>query len=323
MASAPAPEGCIRREPSHERQATVLHVRHRGGIPPRRPGEPRVCRGAGRADEGVREGARQAGGAGVLPLADRDRHQRPQGLQGRAQGAGRAAPHHRRRCPKIRHRPHRRLDPSVRRPLDPRDDAEGALPGSGRRLCRHRAAPRHLRHARARRHRRRRAAHRSDEPGALFPAAPADAVDVLAVLAGRGHRPQELPARRLPRAAAHRPAAALRELRRVPAHGRRAGAQQGDRGRHQDLVGPAPLGQVSDAGDARHGCVHAHRRRGLHRGALRLHAAHAVAAAHVEPEVALLSLVPDRGEPLARAALRRARDAVRFRQGQARARSPR
>ena len=168
-------------------------------------------------------------------------------------------------------------------------DAQGPLPGARARLRRHRPAPRHLRHARARRHRGRRAAHRSHEPGALFPAPPADAVDVVALLAGRGHRPQELPPRRVPRAAAHRAAPALRELRRVPAHRRRAGAQRRHRGRHQDLVGPAPVRPLPDARDARHRRLHAHRRRDLDRGALRLHPAHALPAAPLQPEVALLS----------------------------------
>ncbi len=187
-----------------------------------------------------------------------------------------------------------------------RDDTQGALPGARPRLRRHRPAARHLRHARARRHRGRRAAHRPDEPGALLPAASADAVDLLAVLAGRGHRPQELPARRLPRAAAHRPAAALRKLRRVPAHRRRAGQERRHRGCHQDLVGLAPLGPLSHARDARHRRVHAHRRRAVDRRALRLHPAHALPAAPLQPEVALLPGLSHRGEPLARPALRRA-----------------
>ena len=89
----------------------------------------------------------------------------------------------------------------------------------------------------------------------LFPAASAGAVDLLAVLAGRADRPQVLPPVGVRRAAAHRPPASIRELERVSAHRRAAGQRRADRGRHQDVVGPAPLGALSDARDAHHRCL--------------------------------------------------------------------
>ena len=127
----------------------------------------------------------------------------------------------------------------------PAADRARALPGDRPGPRRRRPPPRHLRHARARRHRGRRAAHRPHEPGALFPAAPADALHLLAVRGGRGHRPQVLPPRRLPGAAAHGPARPLRELGGVPPDRRPAGAQRRHRGRQQDLVGPAPVRALS------------------------------------------------------------------------------
>ena len=152
--------------------------------------------------------------------------------------------------------PHRRLHPPLRALEHPGADRARALPGHRPRPRRRRPPPRHLRHARARRHRGRRAAHRPHEPGALFPAAPADALDLLAVRRGRGHRPQVLPPRRLPGAAAHGPARPLRELGGIPPHRRPAGAQRRHRGRQQDLVGPAPLRPLPDARDAHHRRVH-------------------------------------------------------------------
>src|SRR6202008_4105965 len=97
------------------------------------------------------------------------------------------------------------------------------LPELGVRFTRCRTAARDLRPARPYRHPRRRAAHRSPEPGVVFPAAPFGAVDLITVLARREHRAQILPARRLRRDATHRYARTLCELGRIPPACRHSG----------------------------------------------------------------------------------------------------
>ncbi len=113
-------------------------------------------------------------------------------------------------------------------------------------------------------------------------------VDVVAVLARRDRPASILPPVGLQRTAAHRPAAAVREPRRVPPHGRDAGLRRRDRGRHQDLVGSPPVGAVPDAGDADQRRLHAARRCDRHRRALPLHAAHALPPPARQPALARL-----------------------------------
>ena len=203
---------------NHAAQRSVVHHRHRGGVPARRPGEPGPsARDAARPVRCRAAGLAGSGGARVPQIADRGRHGRAQyawAMQGaeladlRATVAQLAAA--------ARARPDRRLHAPLRALEHAGADRARALPGDRPRPRRRRPAPRHLRHARARRHRGRRAAHRPDEPGALFPAAPAHALDLLAVRGRGGHGPQVLSPRRLPGAAAHGPAGALRQLGGVP-----------------------------------------------------------------------------------------------------------
>ena len=142
---------------------------------------------------------------------------------------------------------------------------------------------------------------------------------LLAVLAGRGHRPQVLPPRRL---SASCRAPACPSASRAGASGsdrRAAGARdRGDRGRQQDLVGPAPLGPLSDAGDAHHRRLHAARGRAdASPRCTGASCACSVAAARANQTWRTYPLFLLGGEPLARPALRRRRHAVRFRQGRA------
>ena len=253
---------------NHGAQGPIVHHRHRGGVPARRPGEPgprardaarrcsrrrsRRCSGQVAREflksqievgTGVHTTPREAG----VELASL--RQTVAKLAGEHGLAPIAASTH----------PFARW--STQQPTE-----RERYQAIAQRPRRRRPAPRHLRHARARRHRGRRAAHRPDEPGALFPAAPARAVHLLAVRRRRGHRPQVLPARRLPGAAAHGPARPLRELGGIPPDRRPAGAQRHHRGRQQDLVGPAPLVTLPDAGDAHHRRVHAARGRRVRGG---------------------------------------------------------
>ena len=193
--------------PAHRRRQNVAYAIERAAPSPMSAKEPSftfgieeeyhlvdlaiagVRGGAGRADEGVR-GRRSASRSRPSSSARRSRSAPASTRTSRRRARswpGCAAPSPRPPASTPSHpsppRPTRSptARPSRRRPRR----ATRRWPS---RLRRHRAAARHLRHARARRHRRRRAAHRSDEPGALFPAAPAHAVDVVALLAGRGHR---------------------------------------------------------------------------------------------------------------------------------------
>ena len=122
-------------------------------------------------------------------------------------------------------------------------------------------APGDLRHARPRRHRGRGAADRPDEPGDLLPAAPAGAVDLVAVLGGPADRPQGVPADRLRRSAAQRPAGVLRQRRRMAPHAAPARADRPVRRRHQDLVGHPAERPLPDARAARLRHLHPARRR--------------------------------------------------------------
>ena len=98
----------------------------------------------------------------------------------------------------------------------------------------------HLRHARPCRHRGRGSAHRSDEPGDVFPAPPAGAEHVLAVLGGTGYRHQGVSADHLRRPATLRRAGDVRQLQRLERDAADAPGDRPVRRRHQDLVGPAP-----------------------------------------------------------------------------------
>ena len=183
---------------------------------------------------------------------------------------------------------------------------------------RRRPPPRHLRHARARRHRGRRAAHRPHEPGPLLPAAPAHALDLLAVRRRRGHRPQVLPPRRLPGAAAHGHARPLRELGGIPPHRRSARcATTSSRtpARSGGTCGPPPASRRSRCASPT--CAPGSRTRVCVAAMYVCDPAHALPHPPRQPDLAHLSAVPAVGEPLARAALRRRRHAVRFRQGRA------
>ena len=137
---------------------------------------------------------------------------------GRGAPAAAPVPHHGRRAGRAaRPGAGRGLDPSVRRLVAPDAYRQGALQHAGARSAGAGSPPADLRHACACRARGPGAAHRPDEPGVVFPAAPAGAVDLIAVLAGRGYRAQELPPRGVRRIAAHRAAGDLRFLGRVPA----------------------------------------------------------------------------------------------------------
>ena len=108
---------------------------------------------------------------------------------------------------------------------------------------------------------------------------------------------------RLRRAAPHGPAGALRELGGVPAPRGRHDQRRPDRGRDQDLVGPAAQRPLSHPGGPRRRRLHAARRRGHDRGARRLHTADALPAALREPALAHVRADAPHGEPLAGHAL--------------------
>ena len=165
-----------------------------------------------------------------------------------ADGAARDRRRHRAR---VRHGDDRRLDPSVRQLARAEEGRQGALPGARARHADARLAPGDLRHARARRHRGRGAQDRPDEPGDLLPAAPAGAVELVAVLAGPAHRAQGVSADHLRRPAAQRPARVLRERRGVAPHAASARADRPVRRRHQDLVGHPAERPLPDPRDAR------------------------------------------------------------------------
>ena len=187
---------------------------------------------------------------------------------------------------------------------------------------RRRPPPRRVRHARAHRHRGRRAAHRPDESGALLP-------PHLLVLATSSPfwegEDTGLKSWRL---------AIFRELPRTGLPGR-FGSFDEYRSTVDVLIKAKviedaskiwwdlrPSARFPDAGDARHRRVHPARRCADRGRAVPVPVPHAVPPAPQQPELAHLSRVPARGEPLARAALRRRRHAVRLRQGRARRPSP-
>ena len=105
----------------------------------------------------------------------------------------------------------------------------------------------HLRSPRPRRRSRPDDDDRSDERSAVLPAAPARAVDELAVLDGARHRPEVVPDDDLPSLSAHRRAGPLRiveRLRELRAPARRSPLH---RRREEDLVGRAAASDVRDA----------------------------------------------------------------------------
>ncbi len=221
------------------------------------------------ADGGLRGRARQAGRARVLPLPDRDRHQRLQGLHGGAPGARAPAPHHCRRS-RAKHglapiaasthpfadRSTLETTPKARYQALARDFA-----GIGRRLA---ICGMHVHVGidddELRIDLMNQARYFLPHLLMLSTSSPFWQGEDTGLKSYRLAVFHELPRTGLPQR--------FESYRRVPAHRRGAGAQQGHRGRHQDLVGPAAVGQVPHAGDARHRHLHAHRRRDLDRGAL-------------------------------------------------------
>ena len=150
---------------------------------------------------------------------------------------------------------------------------------------------------------------------ALLRAARARAVDELAVLDGPQHRPEVVPQRRLPQLPAHR-------------HRRRSS----DRGTSieslldtlvrtgcvpdgiENLVGRAAESQLPDARIPHLRCLHAGRRGGLHRRDLPGDRRQALEAAPRQHDLPRLPGGADRGEQVARRALRHRRQADRLRQ---------
>ncbi len=195
----------------------------------------------------------------VPEVPDRDRHPCVPLVRRNTEPSRRIARHHWPDRRPVRIGADRRFDASVC-PFPATDDnrqraiqSAGAGPAGGR------PPPRGLRHARARRDRGSGAAHRYHEPGALFPAAPARTFDLLTLLAGPEHRPQELPSDGYAGPAADGHAWPTVGLGRVPAHGERPGQCGCHRGCHQDLVGCAPLPSLSHSGDAHCRRVHSAR----------------------------------------------------------------
>ena len=88
---------------------------------------------------------------------------------------------------------------------------------------------------------------RADERGAVLPAAPARAVDQLAVLDGPRHRPEVVPDDGVPALPAHRhprPLPVVERIRQLRQHARRAALH---RQRQEDLVGPAAAADLRHA----------------------------------------------------------------------------
>src|SRR5690606_18215755 len=156
-----------------------------------------------------------------------------------------------------------------------------------------------------------------DESVQLLSAAPARAVVLVAVLGGHRHGPQVLPPHGLRRAPAHGRAGALLEPRGVPAARARDDRGRPDRGRVEDLVGPAAERALPDARDARDGRLHGHRGRAVPCGARRVAPSDAMAAALRQSALAHVLAASDPREPLARDALqlRSGADRPRPRQG--------
>ena len=90
--------------------------------------------------------------------------------------------------------------------------------------------------------------HRAAERGAVLPAAPAGALDQLAVLAGTRHRPEVVPDDGLPPLSAQRhpgPVRLVERVRGVPRHARRAALH---RRREEGVVGSAAASGLRHAG---------------------------------------------------------------------------
>jgi hypothetical protein len=95
--------------------------------------------------------------------------------------------------------------------------------------------------------RRRRPAHRPHGAVRLFPAASPRALGLLALLAGRGHGARLLPDHGLRQPAPHRAFRRGSQLGGIRPLGAGADRPRDHRGRHEDLVGPAPLGALPHA----------------------------------------------------------------------------
>ena len=266
IARSTAPNG-----PDHGRR-TALHHRHRGGISPGRPRDPRAGDRAAGGHDGRARPARLAGQVTpeFLQFADRGRHARlPEHCRGVATiCAGCAAPWP--RPPTATASPSSPPRPIPSRALGPPDATPTrSATTSSRATCR--ASARRLLICGMHVH-----VGLDDDDlridlmsqvGYFLPHLLALS-HLLAVLAGRVDRPQVLPHFGLRRAAAHRHARAFRQLWRIPAPGPGAGLGRADRGRHQALVGHPALGALPDARDARLRHPHAARGHALRRRAL-------------------------------------------------------
>ena len=225
-----------------------VHGRRRRRVSDRRSGERRAAL-ARLPAPGVQRP--RPGGADQARAPPVDRRSRHEDLPERAGAAGRDLPdpagaHRRRRTGRAGRGGGRhpsvlaleRSDPVPRR----------ALRQHRRRAAAARAVAAHLRPARARRRPGRDHRHRSDERGALLPAAPAGALDELAVLDGARHRAQVVPHDDLPALSAHRRARPLQLLERVRELRQAARRAALHRRREEDLVGRAAAPHLRHAG---------------------------------------------------------------------------
>ena len=225
----------------------AVHRRRRGRVPDRRSrhlGAPLARLRAARVE---RAGLRRSGEARDAPVDRRGRHEdllgrrragrgnHPQPARScRRRGAGR--PSHRRR----RHASLLELD-------GPGHLAGRALPEHRRGAAAAGALTADLRPARPRGRARFVVDDRSDERGAVFPAAPAGAVHELAVLDGPRHRPEVVPHDRVPALSAHRhsrPLSVVERIRELRQHAHRAALH---RQRQEDLVGSAAAADLRHA----------------------------------------------------------------------------
>ena len=154
---------------------------------------------------------------------------------------------------------------------------------------------------------------RSDERGALLPAALAGALDQLAVLDGPRHRPEVVPHDDLSPLPAHRRPRPLRLLERVRELHPAARRSEQHRRCEEDLVGRQAASDVRDArvprlrrADAAGDGGHARRAGPGHRG-------QALPPAHSQPGLPALPPRAHRREQVARRALRPRRQAHRLR----------
>ena len=152
----------------------------------------------------------------------------------------------RRRARRAAHR--RRRHPSVLELEGPGHLARRALREHRRRAAAAGALAADLRPARPRRRARSADHDRADERGALLPAAPAGALDQLAVLDGARHRAEVVPHDHLPPLSAHRHSRPLQLVERVRELRQAARRAALHRRRQEDLVGSAAASDLRHAG---------------------------------------------------------------------------